>query len=42
MIDINYFYKKLLHATGVPIKHFGVKNIIRKNKISGLYGIERS
>jgi hypothetical protein len=38
--DLKYFYEKLLKATGIPLKHFGVKKIIRMNKIKRLYGIE--
>jgi len=37
-LDIKYFYEKLLQASGVPIKHFGVKHIIRMQKIKRIYG----
>lgn len=35
--DLKYFYEKLLTASGVPLKYFGVKNIIRKNKIKRIF-----
>jgi hypothetical protein len=35
--DLKYFYEKLLQATGVPLKYFGAKNIIRKNKIKRIF-----
>jgi hypothetical protein len=41
-IDIKYFYEKLLKSSGVPLKYFGVKNIIRMRKIKRIYGIERN
>jgi hypothetical protein len=40
--ELKYFYEKLLQASGVPIKHFGVKHIIRMHKIKKIYGIERN
>ena len=47
--DLKYFYENLLKASGmsnemigVPLKYFGVKNIIRMNKIKSIYGIERN
>jgi hypothetical protein len=41
-IDLKYFYENLLKSSGVPLKYFGAKNIIRINKIKSIYGIERN
>ena len=40
--DLKYFYENLLKASGVTLKYFGAKNIIRMHKINRLYGIERN
>jgi len=35
--DLKYFYERLLRATGVSLKYFDGKNIIRKNRIKNIF-----
>jgi hypothetical protein len=35
--ELKYFYENLLKTSGVPLKYFGVKNIIRMNKIKRIF-----
>jgi hypothetical protein len=39
MLELKYFYKKLLSASGVPKQYFGIKKYIRIIKIKKIFDL---
>lgn len=39
MLELKYFYKKLLSASGVPKHHFAMKKYIRIIKIKKIFDL---